>query len=453
MSLCFLFARKGGKKLLSRIAGKWRYFFLIIILTIIFKSNCIDSWNRVNSFQYDSEDLAISSLAATHYQVNKGWQGLGRLNYITPEKGWVAEKIYKENRADNKSLRFGPYGSQLGLQGKVYSLVSSVVYHPKLIGAFRCLNALLLAVVLTAIIYLLRKRYGSVLAGVWLFVFTFSPWIVNFAPNLYWVEWTWFIPMLLGLIGISDEISFQHKELVLSAMAFVAILIKSLCGYEYISTIMLGMVMFVITEFIRASFLRDAAKRKQMVKLFLWLSIGGLLGFLAAFGIHSFYRGQGNVLIGMKDIFNRDILRRTIAGTSANFSSSNASTMRSVNASVLHVLKRYFDFYANAFHSNIVLGIDGRNFKLMSVLSFVLMFLRFKVGNFKKETNVVWVSLLIMSLVASISWFVLGKSHSFVHIHMNYVLWYFGYVQMCFLIIGDTLLAWFKAYIRRSYDA
>ena len=43
--------------------------------------------------------------------------------------------------------------------------------------------------------------------------------------------------------------------------------------------------------------------------------------------------------------------------------------------------------------------------------------------------------MFIVFLGTTLSWFILGKAHSYVHTHMNYVLWYFGFIQICLYII------------------
>ena len=43
--------------------------------------------------------------------------------------------------------------------------------------------------------------------------------------------------------------------------------------------------------------------------------------------------------------------------------------------------------------------------------------------------------MFIVFLCTTLSWFVLGKAHSYIHTHMNYVLWYFGFVQISIYII------------------
>lgn len=40
-----------------------------------------------------------------------------------------------------------------------------------------------------------------------------------------------------------------------------------------------------------------------------------------------------------------------------------------------------------------------------------------------------------VSLLVSASWFILGKGHSYIHTSLNFVMWYFGFVQFCIYII------------------
>ena len=425
------------------------WIILLILFTIVFKTNCLDSFNRVHSgFQYDSEDLAIGALAASHFQIEKEWPGLGRLVYREKaSKNLVSEEIYKENQFDETTMKYVPYGSQIGFQGKVYAAISSMGYLKYLPSVFRWLNSFFLAAVLLAIIYLLKIKYSTLLAVIWGWTFLFSPWIVNFAPNLYWVEFTWFIPMLIGLVSVVDEIQFRYKLSVLSILSLLCIGIKAACGYEYISTIMISMIMFPAVDTLHALFTHQKKAFYDNLKKVVALSFSGLVGFLGALLVHAYCRGAGNILIGIQDIYHRDILRRTMLGTSANFTSENKALMNSVNASVSSVVKRYLDFYSNAFHSNIILGVDGRYFKFICFFTIGLEVVRNwngKLSNIFRNKDAL---LCIISFFASISWFILAKSHSYIHVHMNYVLWYFGFVQMCLYIITKNLLFYAKKYL------
>lgn len=424
------------------------WIILLILFTLVFKTNGLDSFNRVNGFQYDSEDLAIGALAASHFQIEKGWPGLGRLIYTDEnDKKLVSEKIYKDNRFDEKKMKYISYGSQIGLQGKIYAAISSIGYLKYLPSAFRWLNSFFLAVVLLSIVYLLRIKYSVLMAVIWGGTFLLSPWIVNFAPNLYWVEFTWFIPMLIGLVSVVDEIKFPYKLSVLSVLAALFIGIKAACGYEYISTIMISMIMFPAVDALYALLTHHKEDFCDNLKKILSLSFSGIVGFGLVLAIHAYYRGAGSILVGLQDIYHRDILRRTMLGSSANFTSNNKATMDSVKASTSSVIKRYLDFYSNAYHSNIILGLDGRYFKFICFFTIALEFVRNwndKLSNLFRNKDIL---LCIISFIASISWFILAKSHSYIHVHMNYVLWYFGFVQMCLYIITKNLLFYARKYL------
>ena len=60
-----------------------------------------------------------------------------------------------------------------------------------------------------------------------------------------------------------------------------------------------------------------------------------------------------------------------------------------------------------------------------------------------------FVALYIVTFLTSVSWFVLAKSHSYVHTHINFVLWYMGYVQVCLYVIVDWIID--RIGVRREY--
>lgn len=422
------------------------WIVLVVFFTITFKTNFIDSFNRVTNFQYDSEDLAIGALAAEHYHVRRGWQGLGRL--ITNEKNykWGSEKIYKENRQSNKGLRYAQYSSQIGLQGKVYAKISKYIYSIDLIEVLRWLNCFVLSMVLVFICYLMKNKFGNLFASIWGVVFLLSPWIVNFAPNLYWVEFTWFIPMLIGLMAVSDKIQFKYKKWVLSIFIFISVGIKAACGYEYLSTILIAMIMFPLSDLLHSYFTKkDYNKTRNNLKTIIMFSLTAILAFCVVISVHGKFRGNGDITQGIKNIYHQDILRRTAIGNLQNFKTQHPGLIKSLNATIPEVLQKYFDFYSNAYHSNIVLGLDGRYFNTMTALAVLLLLIRYRKSGYLQIIKDQHFYLLIISLLATLSWLILAKSHSYVHVHMNYVLWYFGYVQMClFIIINDGLM-----YLRR----
>ena len=419
---------------------RYKYILIIVILTIIFNTNFFGYLAlEKGRFQYDSEDLAISSITAEYYNINDSWVGLGRLYSKNIDKEYIAEDIYVNLSADKSDLRFGEYRSQLGLQGKFYTLISGLIYNQYLIEFFRWLNSFLLASVIVSILYLLKIKYNNLMAIVWGCVFILSPHILNFSHNLYWVEFTWFVPMLLGLLVATDEVKFRYKNLIITILVFLSIFVKSLCGYEYLSTIMIGMIVFLLSDIIFEFYKKDFSKLKGKIKILAILSICGFIGFTAALSLHGYYRGNGCIVTGIQDIYNRDVLRRTIAGNRSNFYSDNKVIMESIDVPTSKVIARYFKPYKEK--QNVVIKTVGKLFLPSSVLALFIMVYRCKYRNKYNQTeNLQIFSLFLISLFGTLSWIILAKSHSSIHFNLNLVLWYFGYCQMLVYILVNTFI-------------
>lgn len=324
------------------------------------------------------------------------------------------------------------YKSQYGLQGKVFRHFSRYLNHEETIANLHLLCGAVTAFVFVIIVMLIAQKYNFVLAGVFFVTFWLSPWIVNFARNLYWVEFTWFLPMAIGLF-CACKIQTKRCRIISYASAFVAILGKCLCGYEYISVIMMGMVAFLVVDLIQAVVKKETALGKLIFRTIMIIGIIAIFGFIVAICIHASLRGNGNILGGMKDIFEQDVLRRT---NGANLNDIGADNLDSLNASVWEVCCRYFKF-----STEIITGISGNLFPLLCLIPLCIFVNEYRF----KRLNIEHLSMYVVFFLTSFSWFCLAKSHSYVHIHMNYVLWYFGFVQICFYIIVDKII---KIYLR-----
>lgn len=342
--------------------------------------------------------------------------------------GSITEVIFYDS--DNTQLptgAFRAYRSQFGLQGKIFRHMVRHMEYENAVVNLNLLCSIITSVVFMLIVGMLAVKYNILLAGCFYITFWLSPWIVNFARNLYWVEFTWFIPMALGLF-CAWKIENKKCRIFSYCAVFVAIMGKCLCGYEYISSIMSGMISFLIIEFIKS--LHDRNNKERQKKCFIALVIMGisaLSGFAAAMCIHANLKGSGDIWEGIQLIFKEDVIRRTSGGDLNEF---GETLWESFNASVWEVLCRYFHF-----STEIIAGIKGSLFPLLSVVPIGIFIQDFR----KKKLDVELVSMYILFFLTSVSWLVLAKSHSFVHVHMNYVLWYLGFVQISIYIIIHKL--------------
>lgn len=314
------------------------------------------------------------------------------------------------------------YASQFGLQGMIFSqLAPKNVSYKKVRNIDNAICIVVLAAILVAISYFVGVKYNWLLAAAFYITFCTSPWIVNFAPNLYWVEFTWFIPMLIGIIMIMTDMKFKYRWMAYGGV-LVTVTAKCLCGYEYISTILIGMIMFPIVECVTSWRNGDKTRFKLCIKLIVGLGCMGVAGFIIALTIHGYMRGSGDVLSGLQNIYQQDVLRRTWGGDISKFPSVYKD---SFSASALAVFCKYL-----IFETKVVVGIPGSLFALLGISPLLIKWYYSKKSNKLPWTYEIWL-IYCVGFLATISWLVLAKSHSYIHTHMNFVLWYFGFVQIC----------------------
>ena len=127
---------------------------------------------------------------------------------------------------------------------------------------------------------------------------------------------------------------------------------------------------------------------------------------------------RGNSLFnGLSNIYQEDVKRRTYGDPASLPEVYRAS----LEASPVAVLKTYVTQWSRPF----LLGVPGNLFKALCLFSIVGLVFRALIGqnSFKRDAM-----LLAVMFLAPASWFVLAKAHSFIHTHINYVLWYLGFV-------------------------
>ena len=344
------------------------------------------------------------------------------------------------NEIDHAVL--SPYRSQYGLQGKVFKYIARFLKNYNVVEYLHLLCSFATAFVLMVLVFLIRKKYDHLLAGCFFVTFLLSPWIVNFARNLYWVEFTWFLPMAAGLF-CAWKIEIKKARILSYAAVFVFVMIKSLCGYEYITTVMMGAIAFMLVDFSMAVVSQDKKRSILLFQTIFILGIAALTGFFAAICVHADLKGGGNILEGIKLIFSQDVLRRTYGADLNNFTGTYGAELYyySLTASVWEVLSKYFHF-----DTEIITGIAGNLFPLLCIMPLLVFVCDYKVG----RVNVKQISMYIVFFLTAASWYVLAKAHSYIHTRMNYVLWYVGFVPICFYVILNKVVVLYRGICGRG---
>lgn len=381
-----------------------------------------------NQIQFSSGDI-FKIIGTGLLEDEEGWRYLvlDSQDVLDPAQFGSLEAVKFINDAGQElpQGKASAYLSQYGLQGKIFRYLAGIIGENLTFYHFLCSFAA--ANIFSMIILLLWRKYNGLMAACYGVTFLLSPWIVNFARNLYWVEFTWFLPMLTGLI-CSIWIKKKWIRIACYVGAFFTVAIKCLCGYEYLTAIMLGMISFLLIDWVLVLIDKNKEEKQLLFKTIFFMGISALLGFAAAICIHARLRGNGNIAEGIQSIIETDVLRRTGAG---NLNDFDPVFWPSLNASIWDACKKYFHFY-----TDIIAGIDNNMFPLLCGIPFVIFFSDY----YRKKLQIDQLVMYIVFFLVSVSWFILGKSHSYIHTHMNYVLWYFGYIQICFYIIIRKIL-------------
>jgi hypothetical protein len=346
--------------------------------------------------------------------VDREGYGLGILSSLD----YPDENVYSLMSKDIRdSYTYHSYRSQVGIQGMVYTALTRLIPRLDLYLSLRAVCCFLLVIVLMMIVKQLYQKYGLLFAATFAAITFFSPWVVDFSRNLYWVEFTWFVPMLLGLLCLN----YESKRNYIYPLFFVAIFVKCLCGYEYLSTIMMSGIMFLLVEAIC-----KPEKRKALFKAILIIGILSVLGFLTAYMIHAYMYGEGDIVGGIKAM-QVDLIERRTFGDASDFAPMYAD---SLNASIVDVLVKYFWSAGRKY--------DGKLMLLIGLVTILVIICKKKL---LKLDNRFDIALFVVTLFTSVSWLILAKSHSYLHTHISFVLFYMGWVQACIYIICKTLLA------------
>lgn len=394
------------------------FFIFAFTIGIFFQNNFNIAKNDFfNSFQKDSESLVLGKIINDKYSISNTNYGLGFA--YTDENGTYGPNtldsyvILKDNIEPKK---FNAYQSQVGLQGYIYSFIFHNLNINK-VKALTLATSIAMAITIFLLSYLLWRIIGKEFAIIFYLSMILSPWIVSFSSNLYWVSFTWFLPAIFSFL-IFIDIDNKRKYIWLFCF-MLSIFIKSLCGYEYLSTI----VLFALSVFFIAPFLENNCISKSRLLKYTVIIFGlSIFGFLLAIAIHSLLRGEGDLLLGLKNIYEQDVLRRTFGGDATKFNPVYAD---SFNASFLNVIFKYIFMW----QTDLVKGIFGIFFVVLIIIN-IIMLLKFKKSN-SKNLNI---AMFIIFLLPALSWYFLGKSHSYIHTHMNFVLWYFGFVAVLIYI-------------------
>lgn len=393
---------------------RYRQYLLYVVSFIVFFLSFQSNFFKAAGPSFyeslnDSESLVVLSIL--NASSNQPSRGLGL--YTSPLSIGDIYGAFSDKKSNIITL---PYPSQFGLQGHLFSALHRI-FNFNDIQYYRAINSFILAGLLALIVSAVVFELGIFAAFGMVFSIIASPWITIFAKNLYWMTWTWILPLVVVLLLYNPMVQrFLNQRRLIYFYAF-AIFIKCLCGYEYVSTVV---IMSSIPLLYKA--IRDNVSLKRLFVDGALLFVVALVSFLAAVVLHSLVRAD-TPIHGFYDTFIRG------SQMSTGF----------VASAVYPGLDKFVDMSAWSVLRNYVVNWGTPPVAFFTVsFPFIVALHVLAAVNLTTRTSRKSLALgvcFFYSALAPISWFVLFKVHSAIHGHMNYVLWFSP-----FLVIGWMVL-------------
>lgn len=181
------------------------------------------------------------------------------------------------------------YTSQVGTQGYLMSL--PVAWHwispAAAVRIYEILCALVCAIILLSLPLWLQRNVGWSAAIVYVIFLFMSSWLTLYAKNLYWVIFLVYLPFVYSLWAYPKKLSGALSAKWFYLTLFGLIAAKSLCGYEFISSVILAPT--VIAVFF--GFLANLKLKTIIIEVFSMMAIGAM-AVIFVFGVHAVHHGK-----------------------------------------------------------------------------------------------------------------------------------------------------------------
>lgn len=422
--------------------------FLVIAFAILLLSFQVNYFGAASKeffdrHQRDSESLVLGRIIETKkngYLSSGGFLGrFGDHKDFGNFKDFINNQyeVYKSNLdpADN----YISYRQSIGLQGYFYAFFDKMF---SLMGVEsggtrlflnKSLASSLLALLIILYAYFVKTNFGLLAAVVFTSLLAGSQWFVVFSNNLYWMFFLVIMPFVIVTTYLQSRTSITKKYHALYILVSLAVFLKSAAGYEYISTVLISAVTPLIYFAVR-----DRWAFKDFFTRFVMLGVAGLVGFFAAIIIHLVR--LSTTLGGLSQGFGHlwyIIVKRTHGEPNAVHERYRASLESNIFEVILKYwngralnLESMFGFGGGLAFSDLIIALV-----IFNMIGIGLIHRRKEMRKFERS-NIAISLMLWFSVLAPLSWHILAKGHSYIHVNMNHVLWYVPFLLLGFTYYG-----------------
>ncbi|QJI20328.1 MULTISPECIES: hypothetical protein [unclassified Pseudomonas] len=432
------------------ISGKGKllalFIFSMFMLTASFQYNFFGAAGErfFLSHQLDSEALVVGAINKT-----QKYGFLSEGGYL----GTFPTNSYENYLRGSEPVgEFRPYTSSAGVQGIFYIGADKalraigVESGASRLNALRLFNSMSVAAVISVFAIIVCLEFGLFSSVFTVVVLSVSQWLVVFGDNLYWVFYLVLLPFVVS--GVLLKIEEQGRDIgrALFICIFFSVYAKSLAGFEYISTVLVSSVIPLVYFSIK-----NQCGISYFVRRLISISVAGVGAFFAALITYIIKLGaeQGSISSGL-EILKLIVLKRT----NGDPLSVPESYRASLESGYFEVISKYFNAVAFDFGSMFGVGLNV-TFGSVIVLLLVISLLQVCIKNKRlisksadQRKSLALLASLWVSILAPISWHILAKGHSYVHTHMNSVLWYLPFLILAFAYVGSLISELFTWSIR-----
>jgi hypothetical protein len=339
---------------------------------------------------------------------------------------------------------FWTYRSQIGFPGILFSLLDQLTsFSPQQnLALYKALTSLLTALVLTAIIHWFHCQFGLVVSLAVLSGTVVSQWLTVYGRNLWCGTWAFYLPMIASIYVLAREESRgRHSNKRLALVIFAAMFVKCLFnGYEFITTVVVAMLVPFVYYGVR-----DKWPLSKAVRRVLAAALGAGSAMLATFVILwvQLWAATGDYMAGIRHVLY--VLAKRSYGTASDFPEIYRASLRSnpVSVALRYLRSPAIDLtswmQSGPWWIRFLLWMHFGHLVLIFLLA-TLFLLRWpstrdnRPADARKKaglTCAAWFSIL-----APLSWFVVFKAHSYIHLGMNEITWHVPFTLFGFALCG-----------------
>lgn len=328
-------------------------------------------------------------------------------------------RLYAQGVTDPTAVLVQPYRAQYGLHAGLMAVLGKNAS----LEALQVVTAGLTALVLVLLTQAYWRAFDRRFAILFMFCLAIAPYFLTMARNLYWSPYLLLLPALLAAWFYHDRAARQRQWMWLALIA-AAVFLKSASNYEYLTTVtLLACAVFVVAPTFRG----ERPALGTAARIF----VACVVGFIAALLLHAGARGD-TLIEGLQSIWSEDIARRTYGDPALQV---QTEARASLEASPFDVLRIYL---YEAYPGRRTMIMPGKIFLALIALSLVGITLKGILRHPHFQRDLVTFG---MFFAVPVSWFVFAKGHAYTQTHINFVLWYLGFMPALLYVSWSTLTA------------